>query len=178
MEVWRGMAEGLSAVVINPTMILGEASHWDKGSARMIKVVYQQFPFYTEGVTGWVDVQDVARIACELMQSDIEAERFIVSGGNYAFRDIFTRMAKAMNRKPPHIKANKWMAGLVWRWNYLLNLLTGKAITVTKETAATAHRRSHYDNSKLLKAMPGFSYTPIDTTIQHMSQAYLATLKK
>jgi Nucleoside-diphosphate-sugar epimerases len=178
MEVWRGMAEGISAVVINPVTILGEATHWDKGSARLAKVVHGEFPFYTEGITGWVDVQDVATIAYLLMQSDIEAERYIVSAGNYAFKDIFTRMAGAMSRRPPHIKANSFMTGLVWRWNYIRNLLTGKEITVTKETAATAQRKTHYDNSKLLQALPGFSYTPIDTTIQRMADAYLASLKK
>ncbi|HMZ45271.1 MAG TPA: NAD-dependent epimerase/dehydratase family protein [Chitinophagaceae bacterium] len=36
MEVWRGIGEGLNAVIINPTIILG-ASNWSKGSTEIFK---------------------------------------------------------------------------------------------------------------------------------------------
>ncbi|RYE20247.1 MAG: NAD-dependent epimerase/dehydratase family protein [Sphingobacteriales bacterium] len=172
-EVWRGVAEGLNAVIVNPSTILGEGN-WDKGSARLIKVVYDEFPFYTEGITGWVDVQDVVKALYMLMQSDITNERFIVSEGNHEFREVFTLMANAMGRKPPHIKASGWMTGLVWRWNVLRNALFGKQITVTKETAAIAMKQSFYNNTKLLEALPGFSYTPFKQTVERMAKAYLA----
>ncbi len=172
-EVWRGMAEGLNAVVVNPSTILGEGD-WNKGSARLIKVVYNEFPFYTSGVTGWVDVEDVVNAMYLLMQSDISEERYIVSEGNHSFRKVFTMMAAALNRKPPHIAASKWMAGLVWRWNMIRNVLFGQQITVTKETAAIANKQSHYSNSKLKAALPRFSYTPLQETITRMAKAYMA----
>lgn len=174
-EVWRGIAEGLNAVVVNPSTILGEGD-WDKGSARLIKVVYNEFPFYTEGITGWVDVEDVVKVMYLLMQSDISEERFIVSEGNHAFREVFTMMANALNRKPPYIAASKWMSGLVWRWNMLRNLLFGKQITVTKETAAIANKQSYFNNSKLKAALPYFSYTPLQETITRMAKAYMAEI--
>ena len=60
MEVWRGIGEGLNAVIVNPGIILGEGN-WDEGSARLMKVVYKEFPFYTQGINGWVDVKDVVK---------------------------------------------------------------------------------------------------------------------
>jgi dihydroflavonol-4-reductase len=175
-EVWRGVAEGLNAVIINPSTILGEGD-WDKGSARLIKVVYNEFPFYTSGISGWVDVQDVVKIMYQLMQSDISEERFIINEGNHAFREVFNIMAKAMHRKPPHIAASKFMTGLVWRWNVLRNVLFGKQITVTKETAAIASKQSFYNNSKLQAALPSFTYTPLEETITRMAKAYMASKK-
>lgn len=174
LEVWRGMGEGLCAAIINPGIILGEGD-WDKGSAKLITLAHKEFPFYTQGINAWVDVADVVRIMHLIMTSDIEAERFVVSAGNFAYRDIFTMMAKALNKKPPHIKANNFMTGLIWRWNLLKHLVTGQEVTITRETAATAQRKTFYDNGKLLRFLPHFTYTPMPDTIKRMASAYLKT---
>jgi len=171
MEVWRGIAEGLNAVIINPGIILGEGN-WEKGSARLIKTADKEFPFYTEGINAWVDVEDVAEIAVTLMKSDVENERFIVSAGNFAYKDIFTLMAKALGKKPPHIKAGKWLTGLVWRMNALKKIVTHNKTTITKETAATAQKKVYYNNKKLLETLTNFTYTPLEHTIERMAKSY------
>lgn len=171
MEVWRGMAEGLNAAIINPAIILG-AGNWDEGSARLMKVANGEFPFYTEGVNGWVGVEDTVRAMILLMKSDINEQRFILSEGNHSYKEIFTLMANALGKKPPHIKAPKWATGLLWRWNWLKKLLTGKSATVTKETTRTAQVKCYYDNGKLLKALPDFKYKAIEEVVQEMALAY------
>jgi nucleoside-diphosphate-sugar epimerase len=173
MEVWRGVAEGLNAVVVNPAIILG-AGNWDEGSARLMKVVAKEFPFYTEGINGWVDVRDLVKVMVTLMESAITEERFIVCAGSYSYRDIFTQMAEALGKKPPHIKASPFMTGLLWRWNELRHRLAGVRVTVTRETARTAQSVCYYDNAKLLQVLPGFSYRPIADTIRDMAAAYQA----
>ena len=100
MEVWRGISEGLDAVIINPSIILG-VGDWHKGSAAMFKNAYQEFPWYTEGTSGYVDAMDVANIMISLMDSEISAERFIISAENRSYKDIFTQMALAFGKKPP-----------------------------------------------------------------------------
>lgn len=172
MEVWRAMAEGLNAVIINPAVILG-AGNWEQGSARLMKVVDNEFPFYTEGVNGWVDVKDVVDAMLMLMKSDICEERFILCEGNHSYKEIFTLMANSLGKKPPYIKAPKWATGLLWRWNVLRKLFTGKSATVTKETTRTAQVKCYYNNEKLLSSLPDFQYTPIEETIREMGHAYL-----
>ncbi|RYD55322.1 MAG: NAD-dependent epimerase/dehydratase family protein [Sphingobacteriales bacterium] len=177
MEVWRGVGEGLSAAIVNPGIILGPGN-WEEGSARLMKVVDKEFPFYTEGVNAWVDVYDVVKAMYTLMNIDVAAERFIMSAGNFSYREVFTKMANALNRKPPHIKASNWMTALIWRWSVLKSSIFGETATITKETAGNAQRKSYYNNSKLLAALPGFGYTPIDETIRQMAAAYMATNKR
>lgn len=172
LEVWRAMGEGLDAVIVNPGIILGEGD-WSDGSARLMKIAYNEFPFYTSGINGWVDVADVVRAMYELMQSDVVDERFIIAEGNHAYKDIFTMMAHALGRKPPHIHANRWMTNLVWRWNMLKHRLTGGELTITRETANTSQNKNLYSNGKLLQFLPGFRYTPMQQTIQRMAQVYL-----
>lgn len=183
MEVWRGIAEGLNAAIVNPAIILGEPllgtpENWNTGSARLMKVVHKEFPFYTQGINGWVDVQDVVTAMILLMEADILAERFIVSAGNFSYREIFTLMAEALHKRPPHIPAGKLLSGLVWRWNKLYSFLTGKTVTVTRETAITANKKNYYDNKKLIQLLPEYQYTPLKQTISRMASQFLQHLSE
>src|SRR5690606_37979368 len=101
LELWRGQGEGLEAVVVNPGIIMGEGN-WDTGSGHLVTTVYNEFPYYTAGINAWVDVLDVVKAMHLLMKSDITGERFIVSAGNFSYKEMFTMMAEAMGRKPPH----------------------------------------------------------------------------
>lgn len=165
IEIWRGLCEGLSAVIINPSIILG-AGDWLAGSTAMFKSVYDGFPWYTEGVHGFVDVQDVARAATDLMESDIKAERFIVNGANISYKSLFDGIADGFGRPRPHKKVTPFLAGLVWRIKYLKGKLTGQPSILNKNTARTSLAICQYDSSKLRKALPEFAYTDMQKTIE------------
>lgn len=171
LEVWRGMAEGLNAIILNPSVILGEGD-WNKGSAQLMQVVAKEFPWFTEGINGWVDVKDVVEAILLSLNSNIDRERFIINNGNYAYKDIFTKMALALNKNPPHKKAGKWMTELVWRIELLKSRLAGKEPTITRASARTAQTQCFYNNEKFLKQFPEFQYTPIETTIKRMAEVY------
>lgn len=173
MEVWRGAGEGLGVAVVNPGIILGEGN-WDaNGSSSLLKVVHKEFPYYTQGVNGWVDVQDVVRAVYLLMKSERKEERYILCAGNFSYKEIFTLMAAAMDRKPPRIKAGKLMSAIVWRLSVLKSALTGKPSTITKETARTAQKAVYYNNRKFINHFPDFVYTPLKDTINRISAAFL-----
>lgn len=172
MEVWRGIGEGLQAVIINPSVILGEGD-WQKSSTNLFKIVYDEFPWYTNGSTGWVDVKDVVKVMIRLMESTICQEKFIINGSNATFKDVFTMMAHGLKKRPPYKKASLWMSEIVWRLAYLKSLLSGKVATITKETARTAHQKQAFSSEKLSKAFPDFSFTPLEETIARVSQKML-----
>jgi nucleoside-diphosphate-sugar epimerase len=172
LEIWRGQGEGLNAAIINPGIIIGEGD-WDNGSAALVKVVHSEFPYYTHGINAWVDVQDVARAMYMLMKSEISGERFILSAGNFSYKEMFTMMAEAMGKKPPHKPAGKLMSAIVWRLSALKSMLTGKPATITKETAMVAQRKALYNNTKLTSILPQFSYTPIRQSVERIARAYL-----
>jgi len=167
MEVWRAVGEGLNAVIVNPSIILG-ASDWEKGSAAIFKSVYKEFPWYTNGVSGFVDVVDVVNAMINLMNSNIVAERFILNGFNITYKDLFTQIALNFNKKPPTKEVTKFIAEIVWRIEAVKKLFTGKKPLLTKETSNTAQTKVYFDSSKLLKVLPAFTYTPIDTSIQRI----------
>jgi dihydroflavonol-4-reductase len=81
MEVWRGIAEGLDAVIVNPAVIIGRNAGFE-GSGAIFKLVKEGLKFYTDGATGIVDVEDVAKAMILLMNSEVSAERYTLSADN------------------------------------------------------------------------------------------------
>ena len=175
MEVWRGISEGLDAVIVNPTIILGY-SDWHKGSSAMFKNAFREFPWYTDGTSGFVDAMDVADIMIQLMESETSAERFILSAENRSYKDIFSNMAIAFGKKPPHRKANPFLSGLVWRLEKIKNLFSSSDPLLTRETAETAQTHVAFDNSKILNSLPGFRFRSIDESIAQYCREYLVKM--
>jgi len=171
MEVWRAMAEGLNAAIVNPGIILGEGD-WSKGSARLMQIVYDEFPWYTNGINSWVDVKDVAGAMILLMNGDISEERFIISGGNFSYREIFTQMAETLGRRPPFKEASPFMTEIVWRAELFKSRLANKEATITKDSARAAQSKCFYSQDKFLAAFPGFRYTAMPETIHRMAAAF------
>ena len=172
MEVWRGIGEGLPAVIVNPVIILGKGD-WDDGSCATFKNVYNEFPWYTEGVSGFVDAADVSRAMIGLMESEINGERFIISGENLSYREVFNMMADGFGKKRPRFKVSPLLAALVWRLVKMKSAITGEEPLLTKETAETAQQKVYFDHSKLLGALPGFRFTSLMHTIQDACQYYI-----
>jgi nucleoside-diphosphate-sugar epimerase len=163
MEVWRGIGEGLNAVIVNPVIILGSGD-WTKGSSAIFKSAYDQFPWYTEGSSGFVDVLDVVAAMQALMASELSAQRYILSGANLGYRDVFNMIADGFGKKRPHLKVSPLLAEIVWRLEGIKSMFTGKQPLLTKETSRTARAKVVFDNSKLLKALPSFQYrAPVDS---------------
>jgi len=167
MEVWRGIGEGLNAVIVNPTIILGSGD-WNKGSSSMFKSAYNEFPWYTEGTTGFVDVLDVVKAMIELMNSNIVAQRFILSAETTTYKNLFTLIANAFGKKPPSRTVTPLIAAIVWRLEALKAMFTGKQPLLTKETAKTAQAKVSFNNSKLLTHLPSFTYKPLSTSIERI----------
>ncbi len=169
MQVWRGIGEGLDAVMVNPVIILGPGD-WNGGSSQIFKNVYNEFPWYADGITGFVDVRDVVKAMIQLMNSQISAERFIISAENRSYDDVFNLIAKAFGKKPPHKKVTPGISKIVWRLEAIKSFFTGKDPLVTRETAATAMAKVHFDNRKLIRFLPGFTYRKIEESIADTCQ--------
>ncbi len=162
-EVWRACAEGLPVIIVNPSIILGYG-HPEKGSTRMFKTVHKVSKFYGRGINGFVDVQDVVRAMIELMQSPIQNERFVVSGGNFSYRDIFSMIAAGFNKPLPKIQVPDIVLEAVWRFEWLRTKIKKDKPLITKETATTSKNNYNYSSAKLIKTLD-FEYTPMQETI-------------
>jgi dihydroflavonol-4-reductase len=175
-EVWRGVAEGLTAAIVNPSVVLG-SQFWNQSTGRMFKQVWDGLKFYTSGITGFVDVRDVARFMILLMESSVDNQRFILNSENLAYKNLFEQIAIGLQKPAPHISANAFLRGLAWRMDWLKSRFTGERALITRETAMTANKISYYDNSKSKQFFPDFRYTPISKVIQESCEQFLVCQK-
>lgn len=174
LEVWRGIEEGLNAVIVNPTVILGEGD-WTKSSTQLFKYIYKENPFYTVGWANCVDVLDVAEVIWRLMLSDISAERFLLNAGNISYKNLFHTMADCMQKKRPHIKVGPNLAGVIWRLEAIRTWLLGTKPLITKETAQSSARSITYSNRKVREAL-NFEFQPIEKTVERVSKSLMARI--
>lgn len=171
LEVWRGITEGLNAVIINPSVILG-AGNWESGSSTIFSTIYKGLKFYTKGTTGFIDVQDVSSIMIKLMNSDINSERFIINSENIGYFDFFNTVATALKVKAPYILAKKNLTEFAWRFEYIKSIMLNKQPVITSNSARTSQKTLLYSNNKIKKAI-NFNFTPINDSIKYYSQQFL-----
>jgi dihydroflavonol-4-reductase len=170
-EVWRGIAEGLNAVIVNPSVILGYGD-FSKGSAKIFSQVWEGLRYYTSGINGFVDVRDVVAIMLRLMESNICNERFIVSSENVPYKLLFEEIAHVLEKPLASIKAGKTISEFAWRMNWLKSKITGKDPLITKETARIANHISLYNNKKIREAL-SYDFIPVSQSIEYLGKLFL-----
>ncbi len=171
MEVWRGIEEGLNAVIVNPSVIVGPGN-WKKGSSSLFNSVWNGFKYYTKGITGFVDVRDVAEIMIKLMNSDISSKRYILNSESFSFENVFKQIAKSLNKPKPNIYATPLLTGLAWRTEAIKCKILNKRPLITKETARSAHNTSYYSNKEIIDDL-NHKFIPIDRSIEDISRIFL-----
>jgi nucleoside-diphosphate-sugar epimerase len=176
MEVWRAMGEGLDAVIINPSTVLG-FGNWHDSSCAIFKNVYKGFKWYTKGINGFVAVEDVAKVAVLLMESNISEERFIINHENWEFKKLFDTIADGFGKKHPSWEATHFLSSIAWRFEKLRSVLKNDKPLITKETARIALSKTYWQNAKILSALPGFSFMPLEQCITNACKKYSDAVK-
>jgi dihydroflavonol-4-reductase len=163
-EVWRGVQEGLNAVVVNPTVILGPGD-WEKGSSNLFRSAQKGMKYYTHGVTGFVDVRDVATCMVQLMNNSITNERFLINSENIPYRKLFEIANTCFGKPIPSIPASPFLSEVVWRLEKIRSLFTGSNPLITSETTRAAHQQNYFSNAKIRSAL-NFEFIPIEQAIK------------
>ncbi len=171
LHAWRGMAEGLEGLILNPSTILGYGD-WNSGSCGLFRQTYRGFPWYTDGVNGFVDVRDVARATRLALESKLTEQRYVLCAENWPFRDLQQAMADAFEVAGPTRQATPLLLGLAWRMAMIKGWVTGKPELLSKESARVGISRTRFDNQKFLTAFPSFQYRPLRETLAEACLRY------
>ncbi|MGB5990402.1 MAG: NAD-dependent epimerase/dehydratase family protein [Marinifilaceae bacterium] len=169
--VWEGINNGLNAVIVNPSVILG-FGHWNTGSSKLITMAAKGVSFYTKGRTGYVDVRDLVKAMHLLTISNIKSDRFLLSAGNYSYQELFCLISKGMGMKEPKYYATPFITGIAWRIEKVKEIFSGKKASLTKETARSSHKCSLYNGNKIKNSINGFQYRAFGESIEDICKAY------
>ena len=172
LQIWRGISEGLNAVILNPSTILGYGD-WHTGSCSIFRNIHNGFNWYTPGVNGFVDVEDVARVAVLMLENDISEQRFIVNGDNWSFKKLQDTIAGGFGKPGPKKAASPFILSLGWRLERFRSAFSRKKPLLTPESVRVAISKTYFDNNKILSSLPGFSFTPLEHTITKACKHYM-----
>ncbi len=170
MEVWRGIQEGLNAVIVNPSVILGPG-FWKSGSGSLFAKAAKGMKYYTSGATGFVDVRDVVKAMIDLMEGDISSERFVLNAENLSYKALFDMIAEAMHTKKPKREATMRLLKVAAFLDLIASKTGIKKREITKDIIRSSISVSKYSNEKIKEAI-GIKFIPIEKSIQEMAEKF------
>lgn len=169
-EVWRGMAEGLSCVVVNPGIILGPAK-WYSGSGRIWWHASKGSRLYTNAVNGYIDVRDVVDIMVKLMELPVNGERYILVAENAWLKDLMVTVAGQLGKRPPHIRVPASMMLLIAAMETVKTALFGGKQLVTPASARLVQKNFYYSNQKI-KDLLSTEFIPLEVTLAYITEQF------
>tara|TARA_B100000508_G_scaffold137355_1_gene131675 strand:+ start:202071 stop:203171 length:1101 start_codon:yes stop_codon:yes gene_type:complete len=167
-EVWRGIEEGLNAVMVNPSVVFG-AGKWTESSLVIFDTVRKGLKFYSPGSNAFVDARDVAKIMTTLVDRDIQKERYLCAGANVPFKEVFDGIAKKLGKKPPKYKVSPLLMGVAWRLAVFWSVITFSSPAITKSSARSAFKRIKFSNAKIKNEI-GHEFYSLDEMIENAVQ--------
>tara|TARA_B100001250_G_scaffold140884_1_gene120585 strand:+ start:2044 stop:3048 length:1005 start_codon:yes stop_codon:yes gene_type:complete len=164
MEVWRGFAEGLDGVIVNPSLIIGPGS-WNSGVGVIMNKVQWGMPFYSAGSCGLIDVNDLVEIMCKLMNSDINHERFIINSEHMTYKKLMTIISKSLKKKAPHIELNKHFMKFFIAIDMLISKIRNKRIELSVDAVKYTTTDIKLNSEKINNAIK-HDYRNIENSLQ------------
>ncbi|MBP7496462.1 MAG: NAD-dependent epimerase/dehydratase family protein [Bacteroidales bacterium] len=171
LEVWRGIAEGLNAYIVNPSIILG-VGYPAKGSLLIVNTIFKGLKFYPSGSNGYVDVRDLSSAMILLMEKNVSGERFIINSENIKYIDLFRMIALNLGISPPSIAMPYSIGSLYTGYQYLKSKIRGNQPLLTKETLNTCYQDYNYSNEKIIK-YTNIKFTPVSESFAFICKIFL-----
>jgi dihydroflavonol-4-reductase len=168
-EVWRGIAEGLNAFIVNPSTVLG-LSPLDKSSGQIINYVSKGINYYPQGKINLVSAEDIANIVFQLLHTGVQGERFILNAGSMTYKDFFALISKNFGKSAPQKMLKTNMLKIYYYFSCFLDLF-GLGLGLSKEIISAAQSTHTYSSEKIIKQLQ-FQFEDLETTIHRVCQVY------
>ena len=148
LEVWRGHEEGLSTVILNPSIVLGPGD-WDISSMQIFKYVNQGRKFYPPGEMNYVDVRDITDIVGTMAFNEISGERYILNAGKDSYENVFALIAKYLNKPKPRYRVSYTLLNFAFVFDMIRSFITRQKSIITRESLRLSKMSFYFSNEKI-----------------------------
>jgi dihydroflavonol-4-reductase len=164
-EVLSGVARGLDAVIVNPSVVIGERDiHFHGG--QLIRDIYRKKIFYyIAGGMNVVYVGDVVRGHVLAAERGRSGERYILSGENLNHKEIISTIAEVVGGMTPLFQMPLACVKLVAATSEGVAAVFGNRPWVTRELFAGSHLKYHFSCSKAESEL-GYTRTPFREAVE------------
>lgn len=177
LEVQRGIAEGLDAVMVNPSLIFGP-DH-SRGKAPNIIHDYARtigtgkLWFYPGGGTNVVDLDDVVTGHLLALERGRAGARYILGSENLSWNSLFSILAKVLGTKPPRIQLPYQFAVAGGILTDIWSHTTGHKLPIGRTVVKYIYKNHRYSNKRAIEEL-GCSFRPFLETAQRVADSLAA----
>jgi dihydroflavonol-4-reductase len=158
LVVRDGIRRGLDAVIMNPASILGRGD--TVGWARIIRLVCAgKLPGIPPGAGCFCDVREVAKAHITAVGRGRRGENYILGGTDASFLQLVKTIGAVTGSHVPFCTTPAIILRLMGRVGVMVSHFTGRAPTLTPESASVVIMERSCDSSK---AMSELEYRAVD----------------
>jgi dihydroflavonol-4-reductase len=182
IEIQRGIARGLHAVILYPTAMIGPHDYYPSyfGKA-LLSLVMGRIPALVSGGFDWVDVRDVVAAAIQAEKTAASGSRYLLSGHWRSVKQVAELAARFTGTKPPRLSVPLSLAYLAAPLMYFLAKFNGSQPVYTRVTLDALRSNQHISHEKAsreLRYQPRpFEETIFDTLVWFCQNGYLEPVR-
>lgn len=168
MAVWRGSQEGLNVLVVYPSVVIG-SQNGSRASEKLFELSLKKKAYASRGLTGYVDVRDVAFCLAELVAQKKWNQSFVLSSEDKSFLEIVDFIRKKQNLSPAKVLSEgklKWIRII----SQFSKWFGGPYMSKANYQALTGN--TQYSNQKIKEAI-GIEFIPVEESLDFHSERYI-----
>ena len=166
LEVRKGIENGLDAVIVYPTAVIGPHDYEPSylGEA-IVFLATRRLPAMVPGGYDWVDVRDVVRGAMAVEKRAKTGEGYILSGHWLSMKDIATMVRDITGTPPPRLAVPLWLAHLGVPFIALHSKLTGRRPLYTNFSLDVLKSNRYISHAKATREL-GYEPRPFGESLR------------
>jgi len=151
--VLKEVSNGLNAVVVNPTFMLGAYDSKPSSGAMIMAIYNQKVPACAPGGKNYVNAKDVSIGVANALELGRNGHCYILGNKNLTYKEAFTTIGKVINSKTPKTTLPK-MALLVYGFiSSLIARVSRKTPTVSYQMAKISCDNHYYKSTKAINEL-------------------------
>ena len=170
LEIWRGIQEGLTAVIVNPGLIIGPG-YWEESTGEIFTKVDEGFHYFTTGSVGVISVNDVVKTMIYLQESSLKNEQYILVSENTTYQKFIQHISDALDKKRKLKNVKQWQLSLYYQFEKIKFLFLKGHSSLNKVNINSAFKNLCYESSKINNCI-NFEFTAIKPSIQKTAKLY------
>ncbi len=164
--VREAVGQGLDAVIINPTAVVGPFDFQPSHQGQMLLMMARgKMPALVDGGFDWVDVRDVVWGAVQTEKTAPRGAKYILGGHWASLADIAAIVEKCGGEKAPSFTCPLWMAAAAAPVMTAFEHAKGKRPLYTRASIIAVNSNKCISHEKAAREL-GYHPRPLDETIR------------
>jgi dihydroflavonol-4-reductase len=156
---------GLEAVIVNPTVVMGQRDTYLQNSRIILEVARGRIPLIPPGGINVVDALDLARGHLLAFEAGRPGERYLLAGHNVSNVALANEIAEVLSVRPPRGAIPLALITPMAQVLDTANRVWPRPLPLSGDLLRMGARCLYADNSKAVGEL-GFSVTPLRVTIE------------